>query len=297
MRLRVLLSLVICLPTLAASAPPRAPAADLLDVVLDYVAEIPRADTDAMTLPTEAEGERFIAGLTAVSRGDHEQAMRLLEPLSYTLTTLTDSVTGRQSWVVSESQDDDGNWPHGWGLYVFAAESGNQLVVEVSHPLFDVNTPQIGVEAFRRGDAQVLLMAGTHRYSNSDGSSDVAHEAGTMFARVHRAVVTSRQSVVQFHGFDDPDSQEFGDIVVSAGEPTPDEQIDPVTEALEDAGFDVCQYDGDQCEGLGGTENVQGEWCREVDARFLHVEMSREVRDDADRRSMVARIVAEELTG
>ena len=49
------------------------------------------------------------------------------------------------------------------------------LLVEVTHPVHDVNTPQVGVQAFREGRAAALLVAGTHRYANRDGSSDVAH--------------------------------------------------------------------------------------------------------------------------
>ena len=296
MRSRVLPLLLACIPLLVASAPTVPPVTDLQEMALDFVAEIPRRDSDAMVMPTEADAERFIAGVRAVTSGDPELARQLLQPLSYTVSLITDSVTGRTSWVLAETRDEDGSWPRGWGLYVFAAEPANPLVVEVPHPLYDVNTPQAGVEAFRRGHAQALLVAGTHRYSNSDDSSDVAHEARTMFALVHRAIVSARQSVIQLHGFDGADSEDYGDMVVSGGEPNPAVELAPVTDALRAAGFDVCHYDGEQCEGLGGTQNVQGAWCRVVEARFLHLELSREVRDDPVRRSLSVAIVADELT-
>lgn len=297
MRLRTLVSLVACTPLLVSSIPGLPPVADLEKVTLDFVAEIPRKGSEGMALPSESEARRFIAGVTAVTSGQSALARRLLRPLSYSLSRITDSATGRDSWVLAESRNEDGRWPHGWGLYIFAAEAANPLVVEVPHPLYDVDTPQVGVEAFRRGDAQALLVAGTHRYANSDGSSDVAHEAGTMFALVHQAIVTGDQVVAQFHGFDGSDTGGLGDIVVSAGEPTPDVPVDSVTESLRGAGFDVCQYDGESCTSLGGTQNVQGEWCRTVRARFLHVELSREVRDQSTRRSLAATTVAEALTG
>lgn len=297
MRLRVLLSLVACTPLLVSSAPEVHRVLDLEKLTLDFVAEIPRKGSEAMTMPSEPEARRFLAGVRAITSGQPALAQRLLRPLSYSLSRFTDSRTGRDSWVLAESRREDGSWPRGWGLYVFAVEAANPFVVEVPHPLYDVNTPQAGVGAFRRGDAQALLVAGTHRYANSDGSSDVAHEAETMFALVHQAIVTERHSVAQFHGFDDLDAEGLGDIVVSAGEPTPDVAIDPVTDALRVAGFDVCQYDGEHCADLGGTQNVQGKWCRMVNARFLHVELSREVRDSPTRRSLAAMTVAEALTG
>lgn len=297
MRLRVLVSLVACTPLLVSSATEAPRVLDLHKVTLDFVAEIPRRGSEGMTMPSEPEAQRFIAGVRAITSGQPALAQRLLRPLSYSVSRITDSVTGRDSWVLAESRGEDGSWPHGWGLYVFAAGAADPLVVEVPHPVHDVNTPQAGVETFRRGDAQALLVAGTHRYANSDGSSDVAHEAGTMFALVHRAIVTERQTVAQFHGFDGSGSEDLGDIVLSAGEPTPDVAVDPVTDSLTAAGFDVCQYDGEHCADLGGTQNVQGEWCRMVNARFLHVELSREVRDDPTRRSLAATTVAEALTG
>ena len=42
----------------------------------------------------------------------------------------------------------------------------------------------------------------------------------------------------------------------------------------------MCEYDGDRCADLGGTLNVEGAWCREVGATFVHLELDRAVRDD-----------------
>jgi hypothetical protein len=294
-RSRLLVWLLLCVPFVVtgAAAPPQV--VDLEEVVSRFVEQIPRKDSEGLQLPTTAEAERFTDGLNALRGGDVDRARRLLRPLAYTVSPVEDSVTGRAAWVLRESRNKDGTWPHGWGLYVVAMGPAEPLVVEVPHPLHDVFTPQAGVAAFREGGAEALLVAGTHRYANSDGSSDVAHEPRTMFARVDRAIVGRGRSVVQLHGFG-TNVVGAGDVVVSAGEAAPPVPLDPLSDALRAAGFAVCQYDGTQCSQLAGTQNVQGAWSRDVGARFVHLEIARPVRDDPVRRTLLVRVVVDELT-
>jgi hypothetical protein len=184
---------------------------------------------------------------------------------------------------------------------VIAAGAARPLIVEVSHPVYDINTPQVGIQAFRHGDAAGLLVAGTHRYANDDGSSDVAHDDGTMFAAVNRALVSRRETVLQPHGFSDSgtlteaDDLDDSDVVVSAGTAPPPPAVTAVAAALRRKGFAVCEYDGRQCADLGATRNVEGRWCREVGATFVHLELDRDVRDDRSRRTLAARTVVDAL--
>jgi hypothetical protein len=147
-----------------------------------------------------------------------------------------------------------------------------------------------------------LLVAGAHRYANTDGSSDVAHVDRTMFAEVNRALVRSEHTVLQPHGFDESDREsasgdsEYGDVVVSAGTAPPPAAVEAVSAALRGVGFAVCEYDGDRCADLGATENVEGRWCREVGATFVHLELARNVRDDPSRRALAASTVVKTLS-
>ena len=84
-----------------------------------------------------------------------------MAPLAYGVRTLVDSVTRRRLYVFEERRTRGGEWPNGWGMYVIAAGSSRPLLVEVAHPVHDVNTPQVGVQAFRDGRAAALLVAGT----------------------------------------------------------------------------------------------------------------------------------------
>jgi hypothetical protein len=221
--------------------------------------------------------------------------------LAYGVRTVVDSVTRRTLYVFEERRKQGGGWHHGWGMYVIPAGPSRPLLVEVAHPVHDVNTPQVGVQAFRDGDAAGLLVAGAHRYANTDGSSDVAHVDGTMFAEVNRALVRRGHAVLQPHGFDEDDpgrasaDSDYGDVVVSAGTSPPSPAVDAVSTALREVGFAVCEYDGDRCADLGATQNVQGQWCREVGATFVHLELARDVRDDPARRALAARTVVKTL--
>jgi hypothetical protein len=274
---------------------------DLEDLVVDFVDTIPGRDSEGMTLPTDEEARRFIQGVRAARDGDPGRAAELVDPLAYDVRTVVDSVTRRRLYVFEERRSDAGDWPHGWGMYVIAAEPSRPLVVEVSHPVYDINTPQVGVAAFRHGDAFGLLVAGTHRYANADGSSDVAHDDRTMFAEVNRALVRRAQTVLQPHGFDEGGSARStgdtgeADVVVSAGTESSPPVVDAVTDALRGRGFTVCEYNGDQCTDLGATRNVEGAWCREAGATFVHLELDREIRDDPSKRDLAARTVVDTL--
>jgi hypothetical protein len=277
------------------------PTVNLQELVVSFVRTIPGPDSDAMALPTEAQRHRFIDGLRAAEAGDPERAEALVAPLAYGVRTVVDSATHRTLYVFEERREEGGGWHHAWGLYVIPAGPSRPLFVEVTHPVHDVNTPQVGVQAFRQGDAAGLLVAGAHRYANSDGSSDVAHVDRTMFAEVNRALVDSRHTVLQPHGFDEADRErasgdsDYGDVVVSAGTAPPPPAVGAVSTALREVGFAVCEYDGDRCADLGATQNVEGQWCREVGATFVHLELARDVRDDPSRRALAASTVVKTL--
>ena len=84
-------------------------------------------------------------------------------------------------------------------------------------------------------------------------------------------------------------------MTVSAGTAPPPPVVDAVTAALQGNGFAVCEYDGDKCADLGATQNVEGQWSREVGATFVHLELAREVRDDPSQRALAAKTVVKTL--
>jgi hypothetical protein len=300
MSLRLCFVVAFVVSLLGGCSPVDARVVDLERLVVDFVEAVPGRGSEAMELPTESESSRFIEAVRAARSGWPARADELVDPLNYRVRTVRDSATGRTVYLFEERRVGDGSWPHGWGMYVVAPRAVRPVVVEVPHPVFDVGTARIGVAAFRRAGAAALLVAGTHRYANRDGSSDAAQEDRTMFARVNRALVSRGDVVLQPHGFDsgshDGDSDiSKADAVVSGGESPPSALIQDVASGLRSIGLEVCVYEENNCAALGGTRNVQGIWCRAVGASFLHLELSRAVRDDRERWVQVVTSVVDSI--
>lgn len=259
---------------------------DLEAYVSTFVATLPGRGSESLQLPSDRQASAFTRALDKVRNGDVDGARRLAEPLGYMIRVVTDTGDGRALAVLAD-QPSDSRY-RGWGLYVVALEVATPLTVEVTHPVHDMLTPQLGVEAFRFGKGRLLAIAGTHRYANDEGTSDTAHEASTMLARVDEVWTGPETVVLQPHGFEAANfPPEYGDVVVSSGVAPPSRVSVAVTLALEEEGFDACLYDGTSCAGLGATTNVQGAVTREVGADFLHLEISRGIRDDDGARRVV----------
>ncbi|NOQ34596.1 MAG: hypothetical protein GQ569_01710 [Methylococcaceae bacterium] len=65
--------------------------------------------------------------------------------------------------------------PRFWGLYVFRLGQSNSYSLQVPRPLYDINSFEYGVALFEQLQAKALLIATTHPYANTDGSSDLNH--------------------------------------------------------------------------------------------------------------------------
>lgn len=260
---------------------------DLLTLVRRFVDRIPGTDSEGYHPPGPEERARLSEAFRAVEAGDLSRAAAEAGPLDYSVVRYTDAATGRALVILAEHQRPDGSWPHGWGLFIHSPEASRSLVVEVPHPIFDVNTEIVGTELFRMADASDLLVAGAHREADASGAADVAHRADSMFEAIHEVLARPGAVIVQAHGFEDGGSEgQYGDAVLSSGTSIPGSLTLHVGDALSRAGYRVCVYDGVQCSLLGATTNVQGAFARRVGALFLHMELApplREVPSEADR--------------
>ena len=262
-----------------------------------FVAAMPRQDSGAYDAPTASERSTMAAAYDAVEAGDLSRAASLVDPLGYDVVQYRDTVSGRDLILLSERRNADGSWPHAWGMYVFSPASASDTAVEVPHPVAEVNVEDVGVELFRKANAEDLFIAGAHRYANTDGSADVAHEDSSVFDGIHEAAVESATDVVQPHGFSQASHPDCGEVAVSAGKAPPTDLARKVHGDLRGAGFDAVLYDGNACPDLGATTNVQGVSTRAAGADFLHVEISKPIRDDATRRSLLSDKIAGALGG
>lgn len=243
-------------------------------------------DTLAATLPaagpyrapTLPERTRFLAGFATLAAGDLPEAVEQLRPLGFTVRSGTDPGTGRRYALAT-------NEPHSyrsWGHYVVDLSTPTKLVVEVPHPANDLHTHQIGLALFRAQPGVLLAISGTNRYA-----ADVAHAPDSLFHAVATDAAAHGLPQVQLHGFHD-DTLPAAEVVVSPGAGTVTEPVLRVADRLATAGFAVCRSWVDSCGKLEGTRNVQGLDAAARDTLFLHVELSRSVRDDPTRWASLA---------
>ena len=181
----------------------------------------------------------------------------------------------------------------GWGAILVDPE-GNDVLVEVAHPGSDLKTPEAGVSVFRETRARALLVAGAHRHAWKDARCDAARAPGTPFDLAHRALLPAR-CVIQPHGFHREDG-DYPAIVLSAGAAPPPRALAAVRRGLEEAGFEAGLWEGgDRYRSLAATKNRQGASVREAGGLFVHLEISRKLRENGDERRRLAAVLAREI--
>ncbi len=264
---------------------------DLATLVGRLVAFMPRAESSGYRAPTQDQAVTMASAVRDALKGRLTAAGAAVEPFEYQVIRFTDRVTGRRLVVLEERRRPDGSWPHAWGMFVLDPVSRSRLVVEVAHPIDDINTPDVAVRAFRGAGARALMVAGASRFAASDGSSDMAHSPRSAFESVHEALVGPASIVFQPHGYEVRTREPYGDVVISSGQATPQPAAEALRAAIIRAGLTACLYDGQHCAKLGGTTNVEGRATLFVGGQFLHVEMSELVRDDPRYRELVAEAV------
>lgn len=172
------------------------------------------------------------------------------------------------------------------------------LLVEVPHPNADLHTDQIGLAVRARCPGALYVQAGAHRVAGGPGNgspdrslypADVAARADTVFARLAEALLPRPQ--IQLHGFADRPASGV-DVVLSSGACRPGPLLTTLAVALRDAGERVGVGDDPRWTDLLGRRNVQGRAAACHDAAFVHVELSRALRRDPDRRARVADAIA-----
>lgn len=184
-----------------------------------------------------------------------------------------------------------------WLVVVLHGGRAPDAVVEVPHPNADLHTEQIGLRLHARRAGTLYLQAGAHRVAGAPHGArerdhfpaDVAARHDTPFARVAEALAVRGLPQVQLHGFADRGDV---DVVLSPGATTRGTLLDAVHARLEAAGERVGTGEDPRWADLLGRRNVQGRAAARVGGAFVHLELSRSLRRDPDRRDAVAAALA-----
>jgi hypothetical protein len=212
-----------------------------------------------------------------------------LAPLGFSLQQAVDEATSRPYLSVVNERNSE----RAWGMYLVDLSVQTRLVIEVPHPNSDLRTEEMGLALFRQVPGAVLMVAGAHRDA-ADKAADVAHRTDSAFHAVAAELAARDLPQVQLHGFHDS-SLPTQDVVLSVGAGRPDDIdiMDNSVQGMQKAGLTVCRAWLVKCGRLAGTSNRQGQMAAEFGAPYMHVEVSRSVREDGWRRSAVVDAIAD----
>jgi hypothetical protein len=210
-----------------------------------------------------------------------------LASLGFTVADLVDPVTHRPLTIVQNEP----NSARAWGMYLIDRSAPPSLAVQAPHPAFDLHSELFALDLFRATPGAVMLLAGAHRRADRN-RADVAHDPDSMFQVMATYLAGRGLAQVQLHGFDNESAPGY-DIVLSTGTtPTSDAAI-RLGGGCHAAGLATCLAWAQVCAGLEGTTNVQGQLAKRGGTAFLHVEMSRTVRDSEMYRSLVGKVLTD----
>jgi len=117
---------------------------DLLGLVRTFVAAMPGPESGGYQQPTAAQQAGLASAERLIAGGRLGDAAVATEPFGYSVVRFTDVTTGRHLVLLAQADD---TRTHGWGMFVFAPSSTSRLIVEVAHPLDDIDTWELGTEA------------------------------------------------------------------------------------------------------------------------------------------------------
>lgn len=193
---------------------------------------------------------------------------------------LTVHDVGTQRFVVVEDLADDGA---GWS--VFRCGPATPMLLSAPHSFFDLKTGVVARRAFLHGNARGAFFNTVHRYRAEPGEApedelhpaDVTRQPAALLHTRTLAWLAARPEtrVLQVHGFGAGRAR--APIVVSNGtEHAPPKRA---RTALSNA-LDVPAHAyGDDTRRLGARHNVLGRALASAPWRFLHLELSRDLRE------------------
>lgn len=90
--------------------------------------------------------------------------------MGYQLIHYKNRETAQQYLILTEQTSDHQRY---WGTYVFRLDKGDNYLVQIPRPLYEINSFEYGISLFERIKAKVLMIGTTHPYANQDGSANL----------------------------------------------------------------------------------------------------------------------------
>ena len=278
------------------------PRVNVVSTVTTAVAAMPGSGSDGYVPPGGAARADFRDAMDLAVARNIDAADSKLDAYRYDVIAAIDIVHGDTIAIFRERTPVS----RGWGTYVVRLSSATRPVdIHVNHPSSDQNTEVIGPTLYGECRCRWLLVAGTHRYTNAAGNSDMARETTSIFQTVHEHVAPTGVQAVSIHGFgrgnqDDPIAS--SDFVLSLGSTgaggttavTP--QVEDLQADLQAAGFVAGLFPKDDGYApLGATQNPQGRHSNATfgHGRWVHIESAGEVRNDPAKWGILVDVLTE----
>jgi len=287
---RLAVAITVAAAGLGACSPEEPPPQpEPLDSVVDEVIEAgPGRKSDRYEPPAREHSQAIAASVAELlATGDVQQV-----PGDYELEPVATDDGDRVDALVEQGRRTAGN-----GLYAArdSSQAPSPLVVQIPHPVADSHSEDMGTQLFNDTNAQLFMLAGAHREAGDD-SADVAHRNDTTFSAVNEAVLRPGMTVIQLHGFSgDNHDKDYDDVVLSSTVDEPSPLVKQISNDLSNNDFDTCVYDGDDCENLAGTTNVQSAPARARGVDFIHIEVESDPRDSKSKRAELMRTIGKTL--
>lgn len=249
----------------------------------------PRPGSEKFVQSNKGDLDNFRQLAEDLVSGDLQTAAALATKYNYELFSYIDNRTqaigaGNNSFIVLREQTP---FKRAWGLYIFRPQGCNpdyNIIVEAPHTLADENTPRVALDAFQTLNACALLIAGSHREANRDGSADVAHNPITVFQVIDEVLVTAignTSLVLQFHGFASDRHPGYPAVVIGGSgynsqDPLP--LMNGISASLADHNISTGVCEGINWTALCGETNIQATHLPA--GLFVHLELNEALRND-----------------
>lgn len=232
---------------------------------------MPTANTNRFVIPDTNEMNFFKSIFIRLKNNDIAGIDSEITKFNYIFAEFIDTTLNKKCYILMERTPIQ----FGWGTFILNNIFLNDITIEVPHPIWDTNSWYVGIKVFIKINAKWFIMAGTHRYANTDSSSDVAHNSKSIFNVAHQTIASPIS--IQIHGFNKSNNIYLGypDIVISNGTLYPQDILYALSRNFEIFNFSTGVFSKltySQLSRLGATTNVQGKWSNNNNLIFIHIE-------------------------
>lgn len=264
--------------------PTPTPVDRLTQLIIELEQNMPRKNTEAFVPPNNAQQQDFQIIVHDLLENKTQDALRIMPLYNYEILTLSDPFDeSAEAYVLREHPPIE----YGWGLYIIRVGTSQNIVIEAPHPLFDQNTPETALHLYRALQAKALMIAGSHRYTNTDGSADAAHAPESIFQAVHVTLFEGNSQsetnpiFLQIHGHGREDEQNYPQVIIGynwKADPEKDILLTRISNALTERGISIALCNGKNFRDLCGTLNIQRK--ATSGGIFIHLELERSLREN-----------------